>query len=81
MGQPAEKLEPELPQWIEDAIAALPALVTTDEAASALRMSKRTLARNLADGRIKSVRHGEGGAARRLIPRGALAAYLRSLEA
>lgn len=71
--------EPEK-DWIDSTIEALPAFLTMDEAAKVLRLSKRTIARLVADGRLGSVRHGESGGARRLIPRQAVDAYLRSLE-
>jgi excisionase family DNA binding protein len=65
--------------WIEDVIADLPELVTTDEARLALRMSRRHLYRQIAAGRLQAVRRGVGR--RVLLPRAAIAAYLRQMEA
>lgn len=50
-------------------VAALPEFVLIEEAAIALRRHARTLRRDIACGRIRTVRLGTGGSARILIPR------------
>ncbi|MES1178963.1 MAG: helix-turn-helix domain-containing protein [Myxococcales bacterium] len=64
------------PTWVEETIAPLPPVATIKETATALRCSRRSIDRLVASGRLHSVRQ-EG---RRLIPRSAVAEYLRSLE-
>ena len=68
------------PTWITETIEPLPMLLTTAEAARALRMSTRNLRRLYNAGRIKTVRSCETGSSRVLVPRAAIAAYLRTLE-
>jgi len=65
--------------WIEDTVATLPALLTTDEAIGVLRTCRRNLYRKIAAGKLRAVKSGEGG--RVLIPRAAIADYLRAMEA
>jgi excisionase family DNA binding protein len=66
--------------WIDEALAALPPICTTEEAQSVLRMGRRNLYRLISAGRIKTIKGSEGGSARRLIPKSALASYLRSID-
>ena len=66
--------------WISEAIAALPPIVTTDEAISVLRTTRRNLYRKIASGHLHAVRSAEGGSARLLIPRSSLEKYLRRLD-
>ncbi len=65
--------------WIADAVAGLPALCTTDEACSVLRCSRRHLYRLLSCGKLRAVKAG-AGASRVLVPRAAVADYLRGLS-
>jgi excisionase family DNA binding protein len=67
--------------WVEATVAGLPALITAEEAATVLRTTKRTLYRWCAMGRIASVKRPGGEQAAVLIPKSALVAYLRGLEA
>lgn len=67
--------------WIDDVVASLPVLCTTDEAASILRCSRRCLYRWIAAGRLSAVKGGVAASARVLIPRTAIAAFLRQMEA
>jgi excisionase family DNA binding protein len=55
---------------------ALPAILTVDEAAAFLRISRRTLGKLLAAKRIRTVRYTSGGSARVLIRRAALTAFV-----
>lgn len=66
--------------WVEEAVAGLPALLTAKEAAKVLRTTRRTLYRWLAIGRIASVKRPGGDTSSLLIPKASLVAYLRSLE-
>lgn len=66
--------------WVEAALEGLPPLVKTKEAAKALRTTPRTLYRWIALGRIATVKRPGGDASALLIPKAALATYLRSLE-
>lgn len=66
--------------WVEAAVAGLPAILTAQEAAKVLRTTKRTIYRWCAMGRIASVKRPGGEQAAVLIPKPALVAYLRSLE-
>ena len=56
--------------------AELPAILTVDEAAEFLRISRRTLGKLLAAKRIKPVRYATGGSARVLIPKAALTEFI-----
>lgn len=67
--------------WIEDALAALPPLVTVAEAMTVLRTSRRNVYRLTATGRVKALRDQPAGSSRLLIPRSELARYLRALGA
>lgn len=67
--------------WIDDTVAELPPLLTTDEAMRVLRTSRRNLYRWIAAGKLGAVRGGVGGSARVLVPRAAISEYLRSMEA
>ena len=69
------------PSWIDDVVASLPAVCTTDEAVSVLRCSRRCLYRWIAAGKIPAVKTGAGNSARVLIPRVAIADFLRQMEA
>ncbi|MEO7037656.1 MAG: helix-turn-helix domain-containing protein [Polyangiaceae bacterium] len=69
------------PTCVDDAIAHLKPFVTAPEAADVLRISKRTLYRLVAAGRLQAIRHSEAGGARLLIPRASIERYLRALEA
>jgi excisionase family DNA binding protein len=66
--------------WIQDVVIGLPMLVTTSEAAKALRMSARNVSRLLARRQLQAVRTGIGGGSRVLIARGEIARFLRRLE-
>ena len=61
--------------WADDAVAELPALCTSGEAAKFLRVSVRQLYRYLSVGKLLSLQHDKGGQV--LIPRGELVKYLR----
>lgn len=67
--------------WVDEAVEGLPPLLKTKEAAKVLRTTPRTLYRWIASGRIKTVKRPGGDASAVLIPKAALVAYLRSLEA
>ena len=67
------------PDWVDEAVAGLPALVTTAEAIKVLRTTQRNLYRWIAIGKITAVKHGCGGSSRVLIPKPALVKYLRGL--
>lgn len=71
----AQARAPRHPEWVEDVLADLPALVTVGEAANALRCSTRTIARYIASGRLRAAKAGEGSA-RVLIPRRAVGDFL-----
>jgi len=60
--------------WVDDAVAGLPALVTVNEAITLLRMSRRGFYRLLSGGIIRSTLVGR----KHLIHRGELVRYLRS---
>lgn len=77
----SDKFGLEMPKrdWISEAIGSLPALVTAKEATAVLRCSRRTLAREIARGRIDAVRQGDG-CAKVLVPRAELARYLEGLS-
>lgn len=63
--------------WIAETVASLPALLTVDEACTALRVGRRALYRWVSCGRLAAVKTQR----RVLVPRAAVEAYLRSLEA
>lgn len=67
--------------WVDEAVNGLPAILTAEEAAKVLRTTKRTLYRWCAMGRIASVKRPGGEQSAVLIPKSALVAYLRGLEA
>lgn len=67
--------------WVDEVVAKLPPIITTDEALSLLRTSRRNFYRLVASGRLRTLKQAEGGSARHLIPRTEFARYLRSLEA
>jgi len=64
--------------WADETVAALPELATVPEVMRVLRASQSSLYRLMATGRIRSIR--TSGGSRRLIPRSAIAEYLRRLE-
>lgn len=66
--------------WIDDAIAALPVILTAAEAMTLLRTSKRNLYRLVASGKLRAVRPTEAGSSRLLIPRASVESYLRRLD-
>jgi excisionase family DNA binding protein len=72
-------LRPQIGDWISDALAAVPAIVTADEAMSVLRMSRRNFYRLTSRGVIRAHRAREAGSSRLLIPRSELERYLRGL--
>jgi excisionase family DNA binding protein len=61
---------------VEITLPALPALCTLKEAASALRMSTRTVQRYIACGRLRAARL-DSGSSRLLIPRAELERLIR----
>jgi excisionase family DNA binding protein len=65
--------------WADAAVRDLPGLLGADEACKALRIARRKLNTLVADRRLRSVKHSEGGSARLLIPRAEIARYLRSM--
>ena len=65
--------------WIDEATAGMPALVTANEAALLLRTSPRNVRRMVADGRITGVRARETGSSRLLVPSSEIGRYLRGL--
>lgn len=70
----------EAPAWAGDALAGLPAMLTTDEAVGVLRTSRRNLYRWISAGKLRAVRSGAGGSSRVLIPRTSIAEYLSRLD-
>ncbi len=66
--------------WVDEALAALPTIVTVKETLATLRLSRRTFYRLVAKGAIKTARPRETGTSPHLVPRPELARYLRSLE-
>jgi excisionase family DNA binding protein len=82
------RLHPKLPvgnggqlgDWVGEALSGLPPMVTTSEATTLLRTSRRNLYRLVARGRLHAVRAAEAGSSPLLIPRSSLERYLRSLE-
>ncbi len=67
------------PNWIVEALAGLPPILTTDEVCRVLRCTRRHLYRMQASGLIPGVRAKESGSSRVLVPRSSLEGYLRSL--
>ena len=67
--------------WIADTVSNLPELLTTDEVVRVLRTSRRNLYRWISIGKLSAVKSGLGGSARILVPRAAIAAFLRQMEA
>jgi excisionase family DNA binding protein len=63
--------------WAAAAVSDLPSICTVDEAIGVLRMSRRHFYRQTSTGRIRTLKHGDGG--RLLVPRAELARYLESL--
>jgi excisionase family DNA binding protein len=57
-------------------VAELPPILSVDETAKVLRISRRTLGKLLALKRIKTIRYTTGGSARVLIPRTSIEAFL-----
>ncbi len=66
------------PDWVDEIVAPLQAILTTEETMTVLRCSRRSVTRLIASGRLRSVR--QSGGSRNLIPRSAIAEYLRGLE-
>ncbi len=66
--------------WIDEAIADLPPILTVKEACSVLRTCNRNLRRMISAGRLHAVRPVESGSSRLLIPRASVERYLRSLD-
>lgn len=67
------------PDWVDEALATAPPLLTVLEAAVLLRMSRRQFYRLLSVGRIKAFRSTESGSSRNLVPKTEIARYLRTL--
>lgn len=67
------------PDWVDEALASTPPLLTVLEAVVLLRMSRRHFYRLLAAGRIKAFRASESGSSRHLVPKTEIARYLRTL--
>ena len=65
--------------WVEETIEHLPMLLTIAETARVLRMSERQVWRLASAGRLMMVNKGGKGSSR-VVPRGSLERYLRSLE-
>jgi excisionase family DNA binding protein len=79
--RPVAGSEPLEADWVRDVVAKLPTLATVSETADALRMSRRTVSRHLARGRLNAVRTGVGGGSSRvLISRAEIARFLRRLH-
>ncbi len=55
------------PQWVLDAVAELPAVLTKDEVAALLRVSTRTICRYAAVGQLTGFHLANGGGANRLM--------------
>lgn len=66
--------------WVAAATAELPALLTIAETATYLRMSMRQVYRLADAGRIVMISKG-GEGSRRLVPKAAIAKYLRQIGA
>jgi excisionase family DNA binding protein len=79
-GRPSSDSAPVETDWIQDVVAKLPPLMTVSETAKALRMSARNVSRNVARGRLVTVRTGVGGGSRVLIARAEVARFLRRLD-
>ncbi len=67
--------------WVAEALAGLPALLTVQEAMPVIRTSRRQFYRLVASGKIHAIKATEAQPGRLLIPRGSLEKYLRSLDA
>lgn len=65
--------------WIDEALAGLPPILTVSEAMRVLRSSSRNLRRMVGDGRIQGLRSVDAGSSRVLIPRVSVERYLRAL--
>lgn len=65
--------------WVDEALGTLPALVTAAEVEKVLRIKRRKINQLVSGGRLKSVRHSEGGSPL-LITRQSIATYLRSIS-
>jgi len=68
--------QPTTPDWADETVSSLPELATVPEVMRVLRASQSSLYRLMATGQIQSIR--TSGGSKRLIPRSALAQYLRS---
>ncbi len=66
--------------WVAEAVAPLPPIATVQEVCGVLRVTRRHLYTLIETGRLTAVKRPLKGA-RLKIPRGAVVAYLRSLEA
>ena len=67
------------PDWVEEALADAPPLLTVPEAAKLLRMSVRSFYRLVSTGRLKAFRAADAGSSRHLVPRSEVGRYLRTL--
>lgn len=66
--------------FIASTIADLPPFLLVAEVANTLRLSRRTVSRYVAEGRLRVLKTAEGsGAGRVLIPRGEVERFLRGL--
>ena len=77
---PTRALRKAAAHWVDDVVAELPSLVPADEAMRVLHVSRRTLGRLLATGRLRGHRPCESGSSRVLIPRAELKRYLQSMQ-
>ena len=65
-----------LPVWALDAVSKLPGLVSKEEAAQFLKVSRRTIATLCNSGQMRHVKKAGAGSSRIMIPRYLLAEYL-----
>jgi excisionase family DNA binding protein len=64
---------------IDQTLADLPRFLLVEETAKVLRVSRRTVARYIATGRIRVLKADDSGSCRVLVPRAELERYLRGL--
>ena len=65
-----------IPGWAHDAVRDLRPLMSLEEVADALGVSKRTVGRYAAGGALKTIRLAEGGSGRVRVARATLARFL-----